>query len=333
MTSYDDNIWKCQSKDLPKLFVYTMGKVASSSVSDSLISAGIPCLDIHSLAGPRILGILKAHLESDDFNKVPPHFVRSLKAYNSMIYNDQVKIISLIREPISRNISAVFQNLPQKFSNEPKEISARLKNYNTSMPQLWFERDLKPATGLDVLNAEVDSTQSAFRFTNDKCDLLMLKLEEDDTIIEKTVSEFVGAKISLKRSNVGENKWYNDIYKTVKNNPNSVSESFLSECFNLDYYKKFYSYKERLTLAKKLGFSLSLLNKPDLYKKSSNLVTDYNDMLETERKQLYYELRKKGWDFSAISRELCYVDEDACKRDLKRWSGTIFSGDDAEKTI
>jgi hypothetical protein len=256
MIEYDVNIWRGYVADAPKLFVYTMGKVGSSSVSDALYNADIPCLDIHALDPKRIQLLLGIHLESGDFERLPPHIIRSLQAYNSMIYNERVKIISLIREPVSRNISAVFQNLPKSLAGRPDEIMRRLKGYNTKAPDYWFLNDFGLATGIDVFEEEISPSDGYFEFTGEKCDVLVIKLETDDSKIQSLISDFVGQEITLERSNVGGNKWYQEFYSSVRNNPGSLSDSYLEQCFDLKYYSKFYSEDERQALANKLGFLL-----------------------------------------------------------------------------
>lgn len=243
-------------KDAPKLFVYTMGKVASSSVSESLIKAGIPCLDTHILAPRRVVTLLDLHLDYGDFAKIPPHFIRALQAHNSITYNDRVKIISLLREPVSRNISAVFQNIPEKFKNNRKEIVRRLKNYNPEAPKWWFQNDFIPATGIDVFASDHDPRQNYAKFSGEKCDVLFLKVETDDEEMEQHISDFIGQKFKLTRSNVGGDKWYRDIYAEMRANPELISENYLEECFNLEYFKKFYSFEERKSVAEKVGYSL-----------------------------------------------------------------------------
>lgn len=229
--------------------VYTMGKVGSSTVSTSLKAAGLNCLDIHFLAPDRIVTALEAHMNNDDLREIPRHFVDSIHAYNAVRKQERVKLITLVREPVARNISAVFQNLPKKLEGDEAAILERLANYPTRSPDFWFENDFIPTSGVDVfadeVAADLDREADHFRFERGNLDVLVLKLEADDARKSEILSDFLGARIALERANEAARKWYYNAYKSIVADPGAIRARFVEDCAALKYFKVFYSERER----------------------------------------------------------------------------------------
>lgn len=73
----------------------------------------------------------------------------------------------------------------------------------------------------------------------------MIKLETDDERKSRLLSDFVGKGIELIRANEATSKWYQPIYQQVVSDPKSIRDSYIEECVNLKYFKKFYSEEER----------------------------------------------------------------------------------------
>jgi len=69
-------------------------------------------------------------------------------------------------------------------------------------------------------------------------------------------------------------------------------------------------------IASRLNFSERDLRK---ILKSSGL--KYRELLDLERQTLFKELHERGESFSVISQELCYNDQAAFNRAVKRWYG------------
>jgi len=232
-------------KDKVDTIVYTMGKVGSSSVSASLNAAGLKCLDAHFVAPARVVKVLHKYFESPEIETLPPHIFDSLLAHNAIVKQGKIRIISLIRNPVMRNISAVFQNTPLDLLGDFDAIMARLQKYPTRTPDIWFETDFGVTTGIDVFNLEIDPAADHFRFANDKFDVLLMKLEADDERKARLISDFVGKKISLVRANEAAKKLYYEIYQKITRNPNCIRSSYIEECSGLKYFQKFYSEAER----------------------------------------------------------------------------------------
>ena len=93
------------------VLVYQMGKVASSSVYLSLEkTTDFDVFHVHRLNPENIAKVREEHVQRGDS---PPNEKKGLYLYENLIRTRKThtKIISLVREPIARNISAFFQNL------------------------------------------------------------------------------------------------------------------------------------------------------------------------------------------------------------------------------
>lgn len=233
------------------VIVYTMGKVGSSTVSTSLKAAGLHCLDIHVLAPERILVSLRQHLDDPAFDVVPEHFLDALLAHNAIKAQDAIRIVTLVRNPIIRNISAVFQNIPASEREDASAILARLQAYPVRTPDYWFETDFIPVTGIDIFGENIDRESDHFRFSNGKIEVLVLKLEADDARKSALISEFADKDIALTRTNEASTKSYYDIYRTIAEDPRAIRSSYIEECLNLKYFRKFYSEREIADFARR----------------------------------------------------------------------------------
>lgn len=225
--------------------VYSMGKVGSSTVSQSLRTAGLQCLDVHVLGESRIVAALSKAFKDPDTDIIPEHLADSIFAHNAIRRQERVRMISLIRNPIARNISAVFQNLPERLADDRGEIMKRLRSYSVRTPDHWFKNEFIPVTGVDVFHKKIDSAADHFRFSNGKFDILLIKLETSDARISRLISDFVEADIELTRANEASGKWYGPIYREIIANPECIRGGYVEECANLKYFRTFYLEGER----------------------------------------------------------------------------------------
>ncbi|BAG03115.1 putative capsular polysaccharide synthesis family protein [Microcystis aeruginosa] len=204
------------------IIIYQMGKVGSSSVMKSLKKKAIlPLFHVHfllknadnrSFYNPNVYEILSVKLERE-------MLLRQGKfLYNKIIApKKQVKIISLTREPIGRNVAAFFQNFERETGKKyeqsnftPQELRDIFINFFPhSTPLDWFDNYFKPFLGIDVYEYPFPKEQGYLRINKDNVDLLILKLETSDSVKEKAIAEFLGLKeFKLVRTNVGEDKNY-----------------------------------------------------------------------------------------------------------------------------
>lgn len=262
-----EDLVRVNSEDV--IVVYTMGKVASSSISHSLSAHSLLNFQVHRLEPQQVLELLQLLATHPDFShlqkrnisgtqnksfKLPTHLTDSLQVMKAIKEQKPIKLISLIREPVARNISALFQNLPKDLMNDPDAIIERLRQYPINIPDNWFAKDFIPVTGLDVLSMELDRSADHFRFRNNQFDVIILKTTVTDERKSELISDFLGQKIVIQRANEAKNKWYREIYQTIARNPSTIRDDYIKDCFGQRYFRAFFSDEERQAVADKFGY-------------------------------------------------------------------------------
>ena len=193
------------------IFVYQMGKVGSTSIYRSLKK---------SYGGT----VLHGHY----FDAYHSNFeLRQLHAWYSQQSAPKIKLISLIREPVTRNISAFFQNFKrdtgmeiekcQKSMHELRDMF--LTNYPHEIPWVWFDNNIKKNFGIDVYEYPFGE-QGHLIIKQENIELLLLRCDLPDSRKSELVGDFVGLKsFSIANANVSAEKEYSqymDAFKSIK---------------------------------------------------------------------------------------------------------------------
>ena len=93
--------------------MFSISKVGSSSIYNSIKKAksiNIPIYHIHSLSQEQIV-VQKKYYKNSNRKSLPMHLIQSSVISDALKnYKGKVYIFTLIREPISREISSVFQD-------------------------------------------------------------------------------------------------------------------------------------------------------------------------------------------------------------------------------
>lgn len=233
------------------IVVYQMGKVGSTSVKEALISCGLGDIyPIHRLHPVNIERVRQDHLKR---NSEPPDERMGMLLYENVVNKrKRCKFITLVREPIARNISAFFQNFKfftgMNFSDQVFSVDELtnifLNNYPHSVPLAWFDEEMKRALNIDVYEHEFPKGKGYLYLNKDPFELLIIKCEIPDLIKERVISDFLSIdNFSLNRTNVAQDKNYSEIYQRFKNRIN-LPTSYIEMMCDSKYMKQFYEYSE-----------------------------------------------------------------------------------------
>jgi hypothetical protein len=223
-----------------------MGKVGSSSIENSIDDA----LHFHTLfrnppCPPRFrrrrLGIkwLLGYIK----DVVTLLFIKTRR---------KVKIITLIRNPVERNISMLFQDFPYWYMEymEQDGKSARsndagnvrdvyVSSFPHDYPAKWFDLEIKKLTGIDVFSLPFDRDKGWAKYKSGRYEVFLLEMQKIDECWHE-MECFVGRELRRQRVNSGDKKWYAPIYQVAK--PQLMAEEDVnSRIFASTFYKKFYS--------------------------------------------------------------------------------------------
>lgn len=228
--------------------VYTMGKVASTSIFLAIKRAGLPCHDIHTLNDASLKSLAKQYLERGEF---PPLHVCVSMAWKTreIIRKSQCIYISLVREPVARNISAFFHNrhlsirgLEGSGRDNAREVFNHfMKNYPHSLPTKWFEKEFAKHLGIDVYSIEFDCDRK-FAISHDN-NVVLFRVDAPDRVKSSILSDVLGREISVGRDNDSDSKAYQSLYSRVREVARFTPE-FLDGAYETRFARHFWTDEE-----------------------------------------------------------------------------------------
>lgn len=244
--------------------IFQMGKVGSSSLEFSLKNKANKLIyKIHFLSNEGIAMCEDSHqrrikngIYEVDYALLQMKFLHQKIAESRTGKSKRKwKVICIVREPIIRTISAYFQNayrwIPdfETLAQKPEDVLDMLikdfqsKDVLHKQVQDWFDQEVKPVFGIDVLNEGFNRKTGYSIYERNWCKFLVLKLEKMNDNID-TIRNFTGAyDLELANFNESDNKYYADVYKNFKNQI-ALPENFVNEMYNSRYSSTFYSNEE-----------------------------------------------------------------------------------------
>lgn len=222
-----------------------MGRVGSSTVA--FACEELPqyqTYHTHFLNMERIEGLIKrAEKKQRD---VAGNIKRSLVVINDVLPSGcDVKFITLVRDPVARNVSGCFADYLLDTKGQPSApltrdvVEARFKDFYHDRPEWWFDRELKTPLGIDVLASPFNKEEQVERRKYGRFDLLLMQTEMPDEKKVAALREFLETDdIDLKPRNVHAKKddRYHDFLAYVP-----IDEEYMDRFYNLPYVRHFYT--------------------------------------------------------------------------------------------
>lgn len=224
------------SRDV-NILVYQAGKVASTSITESLNKYTGRAQHLHSLS-----------YHDELFHGA---FLEEWNAYLKQIKSKKMKIITLVREPLSRDYAMFWQLIntrgflkqSQIISNNWQEVYDKMiltvgNEFN------WFNREMKHNLGIDIYSYPFDKQKGYQIIKQGNIEVLTLKFELLSKNID-VIGKFVGVEnFELCRSNDSNDKpiryAYNEFKKECK-----ISQKYVDSYYNLPYFNHFYNQNEK----------------------------------------------------------------------------------------
>jgi hypothetical protein len=233
---YLDNIYT-------DILIYQPGKVGSSTVYKSLTEIGIACTQLHTLN----------FWNNKEFNTYSDLFKKT----------DMLKIITLVREPISRDISMIFESLnyiahlshENSFLNLCIEFLKRAKSISSLFIDAkqfdWFDNELKIIFGIDIYAHPFNRENGYCIIKQDNIEVLAIKSEKLSSL-EAVIGKFAGIlDFKLINDRMSDNRWYKYLYKNVKDTikiPREIFDMYYKNNPKMDH---FYTEEEKAAFLKK----------------------------------------------------------------------------------
>jgi len=224
------------------VMVFQMGKVGSTSIYKSLR---------RQYKG----AVSHAHGDIDN-----PEFWNSYMMYVQANNGGRLKIISSIRDPVSRNVSAFFHNvsgsgntqdrsnlsieeLLNGFLDNPEQRGKREVFLDHQQPLRWFDDNILRYFDIDVYEKRF-SEHGITLYCSGNVELLVMRHDICDQQKEQAIREYLDLpNFRLKNTNIGEQKDYADLYHEFKKKA-VIPDSYLDDMCASKYFKHFYSTKE-----------------------------------------------------------------------------------------
>ncbi len=238
------------------IYVYQMAKVGSSAVYEALLERGLPVFQFHRMS--------REHLERMRARRanlgwaprpLPDGDVLGLRLYDTLVRRGRrAKTITLVRDPIARNLSSYFEHLDALWSTPDAHASISMEDLHRGFVErfphdevlTWFDDELRAIFGVDVY--EHPFPASGHQRIGD---LLILKSELDDATKAAAVAEFLGLReLSLKNVNVTEAKAKGDAYRRFRETL-CLDPAYVDRMLDARYTRHFYTDAEREAMRRK----------------------------------------------------------------------------------
>ena len=258
------------------IIIYQMGKVGSSSLYHSLLDRQLPnpVYQVHYLTETGLN-------QYPDLPSPPQHIQDSRRLLSLLEEQPDTKhhYLTLVRDPVSRNISAFFENLPEYIQraellalDRGEQLRALkeafLQQYPHQIPLTWMQDELGSFLELEVFQDDFPVQEGYQIIETKKAALLILRTEDLNRRAPEALQVFLGVEdLGLTNHNQADQKWYSDLYQDFKNWL-ILPEDYLEEMYTSRYARQFYSSQEIEDLRKRW-------EKPDIL--VSILISTHND--------------------------------------------------------
>ena len=237
------------------VIVYQMGKVASSSVYKGMRSIpGIDAFHAHYLYPENVTRLARHSQDFRGLSRLRPHYKRRY-LFRRLFRRPStpIEIITLIREPIARNISAYFQNLDRNVSTRDAHntlqtdalIDAFLNNYPHDTALNWFDQEFRRTTKVDVYRYPFPISERYSVIEEWPFRILLLRSDLPDDAKQEQIRRFLGIQeFVIPAANVGKDKHYGDTYSRFLDTIRIPSD-YARRMLESKYARHFFSEEER----------------------------------------------------------------------------------------
>jgi hypothetical protein len=223
----------------PPILVYQMGKVASTTVFDTLEQLGLanPVYQIHFLT-PGGIERGRAFYRSINASTLPEHIVVGMALAWKLRRTPgaRCKVITLVRDPIARDISGFFQHAEtshrtltyehgQVALRHTAEFRQELERFfeaydeTTDFACTWFDSELKTVFGIDVYRHPFPHESGYTIIRGNSATVLVLRAENLNQCLATALREFLelpeAVRIPVRRANTVEDRRVADAYRRV----------------------------------------------------------------------------------------------------------------------
>lgn len=230
------------------IITHTLGKVGSSTIYNELkkISPWRNVFHTHFLSDEW----LNVRLKEGNHYEVNIRAAEKVFSYIKQHPNNKKYIISLVREPVSREISNLMQN-PEDFIegkmltysiNDLQKFYLNKLNYDYTLQ--WFDSEFFNYTGFDVYSKPFDKEKGFSIYSHNNFEIMIIKLEKLNDCYSNAMKTFLGLNLKLQdNANQSSQKKISRIYLELKKSI-KFTEDQLNKVYTHKYLRHFYTLDE-----------------------------------------------------------------------------------------
>ena len=253
------------------IITYQMGKVGSSTVQASLaaLDPARPIYHVHFLNPGRVREIerqRRKYFRTEKLGLLRRPWLYEFLFEQIRKKNWHWKILTLIREPIARNISTFFENL--EVTKEPDSTKYAVKSdyYGFDIqvdpenmdplielffdrlvhdrPLNYFDDEINYVLGIDVFESVFPVDKGYMLYKSNNADMLLVRLGDLNRCAKTAFKEFLDIDdFTLIQANVANEKVYAPLYKEFKSKIH-FPENYINQMYDSRYMRHFYSDEE-----------------------------------------------------------------------------------------
>lgn len=243
-------------KSIKPILIYQVGKVGSTSIFSAIknsIRGVTPVYQVHNI-------VHAAELKDKDLTLGSYHSQKHFNLGQALLEavstqpNLSFKVITGVREPISRWVSEIFQNIDSRYNSlkhadgsiNTDELIKFIKDSIKTEPQNeWFVNEMGELFGLSCQDFSFPPNKGSYTLTKNNHSFFFYKQEALSSEMGDSLAEFLELdSLCIEELNTTESKA--DLSATYRKTLDNLSFSRddLDAIYNLPLYKAFYSEEE-----------------------------------------------------------------------------------------
>lgn len=243
----------------PAVLVYQMAKVGSKTVLHTVRRSrpGVPVFHVHALTRDGMQSLERFYR----WSRVPAlpgagHLLVSRFLEGQMqrgLTPGRWKVITLVRDPIARNMSLLFHlgkrllpDFAQRCDAGTLDPVAIFDRFSAAFPgqvdcMRWFDDELRRVFGVDVFETPFDREAGYQVYPGPLADVLVIKTEALDRVGEDALRSFLGlAQVRWKRTNIRARKMHGERYTHLLRTI-ALDQEYVERCYGTTAVRHFYS--------------------------------------------------------------------------------------------
>lgn len=261
-TFYKYHKWNKKYGISDPIVIYQMGKVGSSSVFKSLkaLDLDVPVYHTHFLNDlDKYESLVRRTFVGNSNAIAEANLGREIRRQLERAPNKKWNMISLVRAPIPREISAFFENSfhLSRNSNDPvpgnqltaNELVKRFLDYSKDFTDSgwtlgWFDSQIKEVLGIDVYSTEFDKSRGFQMYEKDNIRLIVIRMEDLTRCISDAMALYLGiSDFVLLNENMARQRPYAALYREFLDGL-KLTPAYVQERHDSKFASHFYTPEE-----------------------------------------------------------------------------------------